>query len=95
MYYCGEDSLLAILGSLEAADVYATVRREKGPEYSNLRRVEDAELALRDPRPSASPKSFLLPAKERVAAYDSKGVDEKVSCPACGERVLVGLRGCD
>ena len=94
-YYCSEESLLAILGSLEAADVYATVRREKGPEYSNLRKTEGAELALRDPRPSASPKSFLQPAKERVAAYDSKGVDEKASCPACGERVLVGLRGCD
>ncbi len=94
-YRCDEQALLNLLSSLDAADVYATVRREKGPAYSNLRKTEGAELALRDARPSASPKALLQPAKERVAAYDSKGADPAASCPACGERVLVGLRGCD
>jgi formate hydrogenlyase subunit 6/NADH:ubiquinone oxidoreductase subunit I len=95
-YWCDEQALLAILGSLDAADVYATVRRERGPEYCNLRKTEgEADLALREARPSASPKSFLQPARERVAAYDSQGVDAEASCPACGKRALVGLRGCD
>ncbi|HUX02185.1 MAG TPA: hypothetical protein VMY35_14565, partial [Phycisphaerae bacterium] len=71
MYWCDEQALLDLLLSLEAADVYATVRREKGPAYSNLRKTEGAELAFRDARPSASPKALLQPAKERVAAYDS------------------------
>jgi len=95
MYYCDEGALERLLGSLEAADVYAVVRRERGPEFCRLRKVKGAELALRDARPSASPKSFLQPAKERVAAYGSKGSHEEASCPTCDERVLIGLRGCD
>ncbi|MGB2937745.1 MAG: 4Fe-4S dicluster domain-containing protein [Phycisphaerae bacterium] len=95
MYFCDEASLVRLLESLDAADVYAVVRRERGPEYCNLRKTEGAELALREPRPSASPKSFLLPVKERVAAYDSEGVHEEGSRPTCGRRALVGLRSCD
>jgi ferredoxin len=95
-YFASEPALRKLLESLEAEAVYASVRRERGAEYCNLKRAPaEAELALRDPRPSASPKSFLQPAKERVAVYSAEGVNEEESCPACGERVLVGMRGCD
>ena len=94
-YFATEEALRRLLESIEAPSVYASVRRERGPEYCNLRRVPEAELALRQPRPSASPKSFLQPVKERVAVYTAEGSSPEESCPACGERVLVGLRGCD
>ena len=94
-YYCGEGSLVRLLESLDTADVYAAVRREHGPEYCNLRKMPDAKPALREPRPSASPKAFLQPARERVAVYDRQGAVEAESCPTCADRTLLGLRGCD
>lgn len=95
IHFASEEALAKLLASLEADEVYASVRREREPEYCNLRQVPDAEVALREARPSASPKSFLQPAKERVAAYTAEGPSEEASCPACGRRALVGLRGCD
>jgi len=95
LFFLGERSLKRLLESIEAAEVYASVRRERSSEYCNVRQVPEAEVSLRQPRPSASPKSFLQPAKERVAVYSTAGTSAEESCPMCGERALVGLRGCD
>ena len=84
-----------MLEAAEAEEVFAAVRRERGVEYCNLRAHPDETLALREPRPAASPKAFLQPVRERVAVYSAAGVDADRSCPACGRRVLVGLRACD
>jgi len=67
--YLSEDGLARLLKALGEAEVYAPVRRERGPAFARLDKVAEAELALRQPRPSASPKAFLLPARERVAVY--------------------------
>ncbi|MBE3069909.1 MAG: 4Fe-4S dicluster domain-containing protein, partial [Planctomycetes bacterium] len=93
--YLSEDGLARLLKALGEAEVYAPVRRERGPEFARLEKVPGAELALRQPRPSASPKAFLLPARERVAVYTCEGADEAESRPACAPRALVGLRACD
>ena len=95
IYVSTEEGLAHLLGAVQADEVYAAVRRERGPEYCNLRARPEAEPALREPRPSASPKAFLQPATERVAVYSATGVDAERSCPACGRRALVGLRACD
>ncbi len=94
-YYAGEEALARLLESLDADDIYAAVRRERGSEYCNLSTHPDAEPALREPRPAASPRAFLQPARERVAAYTAEGPVEEGCCPACGQRALVGLRACD
>ena len=94
-YYAGEEGLARLLEAADADEVFATVRRERGVEYCNVRARPDEELALREPRPSASPKAFLQPAKERVAVYSARGADPERSCPVCGRRALVGLRACD
>jgi len=94
-YYAGEAGLARLLEAVEADKVFATVRRERGIEYCNLRARPDETLALREPRPSASPKAFLQPLRERVAVYSSAGVDAEQSRPECARRALVGLRACD
>ncbi len=95
IYVSTEEGLAHLLGAVQADEVYAAVRRERGPEYCNLRARPEAEPALREPRPSASPKAFLQPATERVAVYSATGVDAERSCPACGRRAPAGLTGRD
>lgn len=93
--FFSEDGLVRLLEAVQASSVYAAVRRERGPEYCRLEKVSEAELALREPRPSSSPKAFLQPARERVAVYTNEGLDEAESRPVCEDRALVGLRACD
>jgi len=93
--FADENGLARLLQAADADEVFAAVRRERGPQYCNLRAHPEAELALREPRPSASPKAFLLPIKERVAVYSAAGIDAEGSQPVCGRRALVGLRACD
>ncbi len=93
--FLSEDGLARLLEAVKASEVYAAVRRERGPEYCHLQKVPEAELALREPRPSSSPKAFLQPAKERVAVYTNEGFDAEASRPVCEDRALVGLRACD
>ena len=94
-YHVDEAGLARLLEAAEADEVFAAVRRERGVEYCNVRARPDEALALREPRPAASPKAFLQPARERVAVYSAEGVDADRSCPACDRRALVGLRACD
>jgi len=94
-FYVSEEGLARLLKAIGSDNVYAAVRRERGPEFCRLDKVPDAELALRQPRPSSSPKALLQPARERVAVYTLEGADETESCPVCGRRALVGLRACD
>ena len=93
--FFSEAGLTRLLEAVKASEVYAAVRRERGPEYCHLQKVPEAEVALREPRPSASPKAFLQPARERVAVYTNEGFDAEASCPVCEDRALVGLRACD
>jgi len=95
IFYVREADMVRLLQAIGPDDVYAAVRRERGPEFYRLDKVPGAELALRQPRPSSSMKAFLQPARERVAVYTLEGVDEAESCPACGRRALVGVRACD
>jgi sulfhydrogenase subunit beta (sulfur reductase) len=95
MLFFSEAGLSRLLEAIQASEVYAAVRREQGPEYSRLQKVSEAEVALRQPRPSASPKAFLQPARERVAVYSAAGFDADASRPVGGDRALVGLRACD
>jgi len=94
-YFAEEQSLVRLLESLDAADVYAAVCGVRAPRYANLRKVPGSKLALRQPRPSASPKSFLQPAKERVAVYSTHGPSEIESSAGAEPYALVGLRACD
>ena len=93
--FLSEDGLVRLLEAVKASKVYAAVRRERGPEYCHLQEAPEAEVALREPRPSSSPKAFLQPAKERVAVYTNEGFDVEASRPVCEDRALVGLRACD
>ena len=93
--YVSEDLLVRLVQALEAGDVYAAIRRERGPEFRRLDKVPDAALALRQPRPSSSPKAFLQPAKERVAVYSTADAGEAEPGPVGEPHVLLGLRGCD
>ncbi len=72
-YFVSEEGLARLLESLDAPHVYAAIRRRGSPQFADLRAVPEADLALRDARPSASPKAFLQPARERVAAYSVAG----------------------
>ena len=94
-FYVREADMVRLLQAIGPDEVYAAVRRPRGPEFSRLDKVPDAELALRQPRPSSSMKAFLQPVRERVAVYTREGVNETESCPACGRRALVGVRACD
>src|SRR4030042_325436 len=67
-YFVSEEGLGRLLESLDAPHVYAAIRRRGSPQFADLRAAPEADLALRDARPSASPKAFLQPARERVAA---------------------------
>jgi len=93
--YATEEGLARLLEAVEADEVFAPVCRAGGIEYCNVRARPQEELALREPRPSASPKAFLQPARERVAVYSASGVDTERSRPEVGRRVLLGLRACD
>jgi sulfhydrogenase subunit beta (sulfur reductase) len=94
-YVVTEESLERLLGSLDATHVYATIYRGGSAYFADLRKIADGKLAFRHARPSASPKSFLQPAKERVAVYTSGGMSEAESAPAAERHVLLGVRACD
>lgn len=93
--YAGEEGLSRLFEAASAGTVFAAVQGSRGPQYVNLHTEPDARFALREPRPSASPKAFLQPIKERVAVYATTGVDAERSSPASERRVVVGLRACD
>jgi ferredoxin len=95
LYFAEEEALVRFLESLGAGEVYAAVRRTDKAEFANLRKARGAALALRDKRPSAGTRSFLQPARERVAVYTAEGPTEEGSTPAAEPRVIVGLRACD
>jgi ferredoxin len=94
-YFVSEEGLARLLESLDAPHVYAAIRRRGSPQFADLRAAPEADLALRDVRPSASPKAFLQPARERVAAYSVQGEAGAGPEPLAEPRAVAGLRGCD
>jgi len=93
--YISEEDLGRLLQALKPCEVYASVQRRRGPEFSRLDKAPGAPLALRQPRPVSGPKAFLQPAKERVAVYSTAGEGEAEPGPAAEPYLLLGLRGCD
>ena len=81
VYFAEEDHLHQFLREVGPGRTYAAVRRESGIEYAKLcaekseeerQGEKEGELALRDARPSVSPKRFLVPPRECVARYGEK-----------------------
>ncbi|MBM4018103.1 MAG: hypothetical protein FJ288_07195 [Planctomycetes bacterium] len=93
--FVSEESVPRLVELIGAVDVFAAAMRAEVPAFVNLRRTAAPALALRRARPSASPKSFLQPALERVAVYTAEGPAPEGSRPAVEPRALVGLRACD
>ena len=93
--FVSEDGLDRLLACIEADEVYATVLRDRGLEFSRLGESAEGRVSLREARPSSSPKAFLQPVRERVAVYTAEGPDAEASRPPRESRALVGLRACD
>ena len=93
--FLSESSLGAFLKHTSAERVYGAVADEQGCFYERLDGAvaESAKLAMATPVDSA--KSFMFPAKERVAVYPSGQGDSDPLAPARRSQALVGVRDCD
>ena len=100
-YFAGEAQLHQFLRQVDPGHTYVALRRELGVEYCQLQPDDpDQELALRDERPSVSPKPFLMPPRECVARYSTAGEGKKGEADEADKgrvehHTLVGLRACD
>jgi len=94
-YFIADDRLPEFLLGLDASAVYAQTAREEGSDIEALDRAHPAELGLRLPRAPLSVKSFLFPAKERVAVYPSSSYRWQPRADAEQPLVVAGLRACD
>ena len=100
-YFADEAQLHQFLRLANPGHTYVALRRELGAEYCRISPDDvDQELALRDERPSVSPKSFLVPPRERVACYSTAPENQRAETPQADEEaeqstIVVGLRACD
>ncbi len=99
-YFAAEAQLHQFLRVVGPSRTYAAVRRQLGARYCELRKdaSEEEELALRGPRPSASPKRFLIPPAERVSTYSTSQDDSPSTPEPDADRqpdTCIGLRACD
>lgn len=101
IYFAKEAQLHQFLCDAGPGHTYVALRRELGAEYCPLKADHpDLQLALRDERPSVSPKAFLVPPRECVARYSTASESQKDAAPEADptedqSTTVVGLRACD
>jgi len=94
-YFIEEATLRDFLKALDRGVLFATVAEEEG-QRSRFERIapdETARIALRCGPAIESAKSFLFPAKERVAIYPGGPAEPETRSEA--PQVLLGVRACD
>lgn len=95
-YFIVETELRALLVEIDRGPLFATVAEEEG--RSHFERIEQgqiAKLALRCLPPVESAKSFLFPAKERVAVYPGGPSEPETGLSDDAPQILLGVRACD
>jgi len=95
--YIAEEQVPRLLEALEAEYETILFAPDAIIPYRQLSDEDKRHLPLREPRSSFSPKSFLLPAKERLAEYGTgvKDRGQSPAVPAAKPPALVNVRNCD
>jgi len=94
-YFIEESRVPDFLFGLGASAVYGQTAREEGSDIEKLDTAHPAVLGFRGQRAVLSAKSFLFPAKERVAVYPSARYRWQPTAEAEQTAVVAGLRACD
>ena len=94
-YYIPEAELRAFLADLDRGPLFATVAEDES--RSHFERIEPARvnsISLKCPPPVESAKSFLFPAKERVAVYPGVSSPPQIDLSDDAPQMLLGVRAC-
>lgn len=94
-YFLTEDAFRQLLSSLDKSCLYGTVLEDDRVAFGSIESADLDKLTVRCQRPAVSARSFLYPAKERVAVYPGKDIPWEPEVSAEEPPVLVGARGCE
>ena len=96
-YFIMEAELRAFLAEVDRGPLLATVAEEGArSHYERIEAGNIANVALRCLPPVEPAKSFLFPAKERVAVYPGENTSEpETGLSDDAPQMLLGLRACD
>ena len=95
-YFIPEIELRSLLAELARGPLFATVADEEGrSHFEKIEAGEIARVALRCLPPVESAKSFLFPAKERVAVYPDGPSEPETGLSDDEPQILLGVRACD
>jgi ferredoxin len=97
VYFLQDSDLTRFISLLRKGTVYGTVDREGRSAYEKVSDETEERILLAVAPPVESLKSFLFPAKERVAVYPSSLKEETPSggMPEESSQTVIGARACD
>ncbi len=90
-----EDAFRQFLNSLDRSHLFGTVVEDERVAFAPFEPDTVDELTVRCRRPAVSARSFLYPAKERVAVYPGREVPWEPEVSPEKPSVLVGARACE
>jgi len=96
VYFIREPELVAFRNEIDRGPLFATVAGEEG--RSHFERIEAermGEIALRCEPAVEAVKSFLFPAKEKVATYPGGASEPETGLSNDAPQILLGIRACD
>jgi len=95
-YFISEDDVRSLLGGLDRGALYATVAaNEARSHFDRISADAVSRISLRCAPPVESAKSFLFPARERVAVYPGGPAEPETGLSDETPQMILGLRACD
>ena len=95
-YFVTEDEFRVLLSEVDRGALYATVAEEEGrSHFEKISPERISAISLRCLPAVESIKSFLFPAKERVAVYPEGPAEPDTGLSADAPQIVLGARACD
>ena len=96
-YFVAESEFSTFMSKINRGPLTATVADDEGgrSHYERIAKASPTGASLRCLPPVESAKSFLFPAKERVAVYPGTSSEPEIGISDDQPHILLGLRACD